>query len=115
MEKPEKWETCLNVLKHEPDRTLLISKCPGSHKRKGDLVLDKKKCEDCPQWRGWREKTEKEILKIKMTDCRYCRYSSKGESQNNGITCNYIGITGHRRPCLPGNCRAAGVFQGRQK
>ena len=64
MEKPEKWETCLNVLKYEPDRTLLTHKCPGSHKRKGELVLDKQKCEGCLQWRGWREKTEKEILKI---------------------------------------------------
>lgn len=44
MEKPEKWETCLNVLKYEPDRILNTHKCPGSHKRKGDLVLDKKKC-----------------------------------------------------------------------
>ena len=80
MEKPEKWETCLNVLRYGPTRILLISKFTGSHKRNGDLVLDKKKCEDCLQWKGWREKTDRDILKIKMTDCRY---SSKGESQNN--------------------------------
>lgn len=35
LEKPEKWETCLNILKYEPDRILLTHKCPGSHKRKG--------------------------------------------------------------------------------
>ena len=110
MEKPEKWETCLNILKQEPDRILLIHKCPGSHKRKGVLVLDKQKCEDCQQWRGWREKTEREILKIKMKDCKYCKYSSKTESANSAMTCNYIGITEHQRPCLPGNCREAGVF-----
>lgn len=110
MEKPEKWETCLNILKYEQNRILLTHKCPGSHKRKGVMVLDKKKCEDCLQWRGWREKTNKEILKIKMMDCRYCKYSSKTESANSAMTCNYIGITGHKRPCLPGNCRAAGVF-----
>ena len=115
MEKPEKWETCLNILKYEPDRILLTHKCPGSHKRKGDLVLDEKKCEDCQQWRGWREKTDKDILKIKMMDCRYCKYSSKMQSASSAITCNYIGITGHQRPCLPGNCRAAGVFRGRRK
>lgn len=34
MEKPEKWEICLNVLKYEQDRILLINKCPGSHKKK---------------------------------------------------------------------------------
>ena len=111
MEYPEKWETCLNILKQEPDRILLINKCPGSHKRKGVLVLDKQKCADCLKWRGWREKTEKDLSKIKMEDCRYCKYSSKGESQTCSITCNYIGATGHRRPCLPGTCRAAGIFQ----
>lgn len=110
LERPEKWETCLNVLKYEPDRILLTHKCPGSRKRKGELVLDKQKCEDCQQWRGWREKTDKELLKIKTADCKYCKYASKMESQNSAITCNYIGITGHKRPCLPGNCRAAGVF-----
>lgn len=114
MERPEKWETCLNILKYEQGRILLTHRCPGSHKRKGALVLDKQKCEGCLQWRGWKEKTENEIRKIMLNDCRYCLYASKGDSQNVKTTCNYIGITGHRRPCLPGNCRAAGIFQGRQ-
>ena len=34
MEYPEKWETCLNVLKQEPDRILLIHKCPGPIRKK---------------------------------------------------------------------------------
>ena len=58
------------------------------------------------------EKERKRNLKIKAEDCRYCKYSSKTQSANSAITCDYIGITGHQRPCLPGKCRAAGVFQG---
>lgn len=114
MEKPEKWQTCLNVLKYEQDRILLVKRCPGAHKRKGTLVLDIKKCGACTKWRGWQEKTREEIEKIKKEDCKNCAYSLKRNDQNGYISCNYIDITGHRRPCLPGNCRAAGIFKGRK-
>lgn len=33
-----------------------------------------------------------------------------GSMAGGNITCDYIGWTGHIRPCLPGMCREAGVF-----
>lgn len=39
--------------------------------------------------------------------CRTCQYSMGSYKKSNaGMNCNYIGITGKKRPCKPENCTA---------
>lgn len=62
----------------------------------------------------WSEVTESEINAVIRKDCAKCRYSAAScTGTKNGagmITCIYILITGHMRPCRPGECRETGVF-----
>lgn len=60
-----------------------------------------------------RNRTSEDCRKTIKKDCTYCKYSSAmyaGSMAGGNITCDYIGWTGHIRPCLPGMCREAGVF-----
>ena len=63
----------------------------------------------------WGEVTEDEINAVIRKDCSKCRYSAAsvtGLKNGTGkITCNYILITGHKRPCRPGECRENKVFK----
>ena len=56
----------------------------------------------------WSEVTESEINAVIRKDCSKCRYSAA--SYTGMITCSYILITGHMRPCRLGECRETGVF-----
>lgn len=62
-----------------------------------------------------RNRTSADCRKTSKKDCAHCKYAcdSSGESSGgaNVLTCNYIIITGRRRPCLPGRCRESGVFE----
>lgn len=54
----------------------------------------------------WWAMTAKEIGKIKIEKCRYCKYAG-GYYKQEGIsrpTCDYIGIVGHSRGCRPDEC-----------
>lgn len=43
--------------------------------------------------------------KPNITQCRTCRYSAKYSDFSGAVLCDYIGVTGHRRPCEPSpNC-----------
>lgn len=63
----------------------------------------------------WSEVTNDEINKVIMRDCRKCRYSAASvtgsKKGNTKITCSYILIAGHMRPCRPGQCRESGIFK----
>lgn len=70
----------------------------------------------------WSEMTEKEIRKIADRDCAQCKYSSVqtsfkryGDRKARTYTCNYILKTQKKRPCRPGECREAGVFEPKRK
>lgn len=60
-----------------------------------------------------RNRTSKEIRQTILQDCQYCKYSEGGYRDEK--ICNYIGITGKIRPCLPGKCRQAGVWKEKRK
>ena len=58
-----------------------------------------------------KEKPENRRKRI-METCAVCRYRTYGpisELLNKGA-CNYLGITGEKRPCSALHCREAGVF-----
>lgn len=57
----------------------------------------------------WSEVTESEINAVIRKDGSKCRYSAA--SCTGMITCSYILITGHMRPCRPGECRENKVFR----
>lgn len=62
----------------------------------------------------WRFMTDKEIAKLKETQCRHCAYFSKaGMSTTGNGTCDYILIEKHSRGCLPTECMAKGIFRKR--
>ena len=55
----------------------------------------------------WKLMTAADILKIKREKCQYWLYATRyGTDDRNlsGMTCDYIGITGHRRGCRPDRC-----------
>lgn len=60
-----------------------------------------------------RNRTNKEIRQTILQDCQYCKYS-EGCCRNDKL-CNYIGITGKIRPCLPGKCRQSGVWKEKKR
>lgn len=51
--------------------------------------------------------------------CRMCIYSTAKYRQSEGlaagVTCSYILVTGHRRPCRKEQCEELGIFQPREK
>lgn len=56
---------------------------------------------------NWRDYTEEKIYKITKEKCNTCQYASKKlgiYSHGRHITCDYIGITGHRRGWRPEDC-----------
>jgi hypothetical protein len=59
-----------------------------------------------------RNRTNDDIRQTVLHDCRYCGYS---DGIKEGRLCNYIGVTGKIRPCLPGECRQKGVFISRKE
>jgi len=60
----------------------------------------------------WAEMTEAEINRIKKAQCTRCAYSTRSSTTGmNDMTCDYIGIVGHRRPCRPDECMERGVFR----
>lgn len=56
----------------------------------------------------WREVTQAEIDKRHKTRCIHCKYmGGNGKKDPRNISqmyCDYIGITGHRRPYHPEEC-----------
>ena len=55
----------------------------------------------------WKQMTAADILKIKREKCQYCLYATRyGTDDRNlsAMTCDYIGIVGHRRGCRPDRC-----------
>lgn len=61
----------------------------------------------------WRLFTRPEIIKITKRDCLKCRFSAGSFTDNDQmmLTCDYILIMKHSRPCQPGQCRETGVFE----
>ena len=62
---------------------------------------------------SWENMTKREIKRIQEKDCDYCKNSIKVSSIDSG--CDYLARHGKRRPCKPGECRAAGVFEPRRR
>lgn len=62
---------------------------------------------------SWENMTKREIKRIQEKDCKYCKNSIKISSADSG--CDYLAIHKKRRPCKPGECRAAGVFEPRRR
>jgi hypothetical protein len=60
-----------------------------------------------------RSRTNRKIRQTIIHNCRSCRYS-EGYCRNDNL-CNYIGITGKMRPCMPDDCRKAGVWEAKTK
>jgi hypothetical protein len=61
-------------------------------------------------------RTQNEVNMIKEKDCISCTYSSNhNKKYASQITCDYITIVGHSRPCLAGDCRQAGIWKEKQK
>jgi hypothetical protein len=58
---------------------------------------------------------DSEIYKIKKKDCIHCFYTTGRTTDFKQIICEYLAMAGKMRPCLPGECRAAGVFKERRK
>lgn len=55
----------------------------------------------------WKLMTAADILKIKREKCQYCLYATRyGTDDRNlsAMTCDYIGVVGHRRGCRPDRC-----------
>ncbi|MCI6044268.1 hypothetical protein MR857_13295 [bacterium] len=55
----------------------------------------------------WKLMTAADILKIKREKCQYCLYATRYGTDDRNLsvmTCDYIGITGHRRGCRPDRC-----------
>lgn len=65
----------------------------------------------------WRFFGRAEIIKITKRDCIQCKFSAGSITETNqaGVTCDYITIMKHSRPCQPGQCRKAGVFEIREQ
>lgn len=65
------------------------------------------------EYRYIKKRTAEDCYRTAKKDCLYCKYSNALNSSKSptNITCNYICMTGHMRPCLPGKCREAGVFK----
>lgn len=60
----------------------------------------------------WRLMTDKEISRLKATQCQHCVYFSKaGTSIISSGTCDYILMEGHSRGCLPTECITKGFFR----
>jgi len=62
-----------------------------------------------------REQAEKLASKASRAMCKKCGYSLSASGGHGYMdrVCGYMLITGHRRPCLPGQCMDAGVFASR--
>lgn len=61
------------------------------------------------------ERTNADVVKIIKRDCIRCKYyapsfSGSFDSKRRYGVCDYIGYTGHIRPCMPGECREKGIF-----
>lgn len=55
----------------------------------------------------WKLMTAADILKIKREKFQYCLYATRYGTDDRNLsvmTCDYIGITGHRRGCRPDRC-----------
>lgn len=63
--------------------------------------------------REWSSLSEAEILQTKRENCINCVYS-KTSSGASEATCDYAYMTGHRRGCLPAECREKGIFKARR-
>ena len=65
-----------------------------------------------------RNRSESDIKKTRESFCSKCIYLggssidtvTRGSRSTINTYCNYIGMTGHRRPCLAGKCKETGVF-----
>lgn len=110
----EKWESCLHVLKIEEEKAFAKTTCPGAYEKDGVLLVDKRACYACHSWKGWDSMTEKEIARIRYNDCAHCGFCG-GMAMDCKKVCNYISFTGRKRPCKPGDCRAAGVFMTKRE
>ena len=62
---------------------------------------------------SWENMTKREIKRIQEKDCKYCKNSIKISSADSG--CDYLAIHKKRRPGKPGECRAAGIFEKRER
>jgi hypothetical protein len=64
-----------------------------------------------------REQAEKLASKASRAMCKKCGYSLSASGGHGYMdrVCGYMLITGHRRPCLPGQCMDAGVFASREE
>ncbi len=58
-----------------------------------------------------RKRSKKDIEETRKNDCRHCIYLAGTKDIRSGTYCNYLGITGHIRPCFAGECRGKGVFR----
>lgn len=54
-----------------------------------------------------------EIQHRKQTLCAHCAYfpNTNMEKTHHAVSCDYLIITGKRRPCKAGECKEAGVFK----
>ena len=111
-DRRNRWESCLHML--TPETMQVKTTCPRAYKKDGTLYTDKESCKTCKAWKGWECKTRREILMIVAKDCSKCFY---GSCVMNGdkSTCEYLAVTGHKRPCKPGDCRETGVFEPKKK
>ena len=65
-----------------------------------------------------KQEEDKARKKRKETVCYRCVYFcciGGGASVYNYSPCDYIGITGKRRPCEPEDCKKAGVFLSKKR
>lgn len=107
-----RWESCLHML--TPETMQVKTTCPRAYKKDGTLYTDKESCKTCKAWKGWECKTRREILMIVAKDCSKCFYGSRVMNGDKS-TCEYLAVTGHKRPCKPGDCRETGVFEPKKK
>ena len=49
--------------------------------------------------------TMKDLMRIKNVQCKTCKYGWKMRNGTDNYLCDYLEITGHKRPCEPSpNC-----------
>lgn len=62
-----------------------------------------------PSTKKWSEMSDSDVVKLRKKQCRYCYYYSQHDKSVSG-TCDYLLITGHRRPCSPLDCEEKRIF-----
>ena len=57
--------------------------------------------------KSWDKMTDKDIMKIKIEKCQFCKYAKRPNGDYNNrysLYCDYMGMTHQRRGCRPDHC-----------